>query len=249
MRWLPIWQRHMLVWRRLFIPSLVGNFGEPLLYLVALGYGLGNFIGEINGLSYVVFLASGIVCSSAMNTATFEGLYSAYTRMAIQKTWDGMLATPLSIDDIVLAEVIWAGSKGFVNAAAIMVVAAFLGAVAGWSALWVLPIVLLTGLCFGAMALCVTAVAKSYDFFQYYFTLVVAPMLMFSGVFFPLSEMPKIVSMVAQLLPLTHSLEIIRPLMVGLPVEALALHIIVLSLYTTAAVLLASKLIKRRLSA
>lgn len=249
MRWIPIWQRHMLVWRRLFIPSLIGNFGEPLLYLVALGYGLGSFIGEINGLSYVVFLASGIVCSSAMNTATFEGLYSAYTRMAIQKTWEGMLATPISVDDIVLAEIIWAGSKGFVNAVAIMIVAAFLGAVADWTALWVLPIVFLTGLCFGAMALAVTALAKSYDFFQYYFTLVIAPMLMLSGVFFPLTEMPEIVAAIAQLLPLTHSLEIIRPLMVGQPIESLPLHLTVLSLYTLSALLIASKLVKRRLLA
>jgi lipooligosaccharide transport system permease protein len=100
LRWTSVWARNFLVWRKLAVASLVGNFGDPFLYLLGIGYGLGGFVGAIDGMSYLMFFASGLVCSSAMNTATFEGLYSAFTRMNAQRTWDGMLAAPLTVDDI-----------------------------------------------------------------------------------------------------------------------------------------------------
>ena len=94
MRWVAVWRRNARVWRKLLGPALLGNIGEPLLYLLALGYGLGVFVGELEGMDYITFLASGFVCASAMNTASFEGLYSAYTRMAVQDTWTAMYFTP-----------------------------------------------------------------------------------------------------------------------------------------------------------
>jgi lipooligosaccharide transport system permease protein len=142
-------------------PAILGNFGEPLLYLLALGYGLGSLVGNIAEMSYSLFLATGLTCSSAMVTATFEGLYSAYTRMEVQKTWDAMLATPLTVQDIVLGELLWGGTKGLFSSAAILTVAAFLGTGIHWHALLALPILLLTGLCFAAMALLVTAFARN----------------------------------------------------------------------------------------
>ena len=154
---------------------------------------------------YITFLASGIVCSSAMNTATFEALYSAYTRMTTQQTWAGMLAAPLDVDDIVLGETIWAGTKSLFSAAAILVVAALLGIVRGPRALLVLPIAMLVGTCFAAMALVVTAISKNYEFFLYYVTLVVTPMMLFCGVFFPLQGLPAPLRSIAALLPLTHA--------------------------------------------
>jgi lipooligosaccharide transport system permease protein len=249
MRWLPVWQRNMLVWRKLSIASLLGNFGEPLLYLLALGYGLGSFIGTMQGMPYIAFLASGIVCGSAMNTATFEGLYSAYTRMTMQQTWAGMLATPLNIDDIVLGEMIWAGSKSILSVFPILVIAALMGLVDSWQALWVLPVVLLVGICFGAMALVITAFARSYDFFMYYFTLVVTPMFLFSGVFFPLEQMPRAVQWGAQLLPLTHAVAIVRPLMTVQTLHHVVPHLLVLLAYTTIAFYCATLLVRRRLMA
>ena len=246
-RAIAVWRRNILVWRKLSIPALLGNFGEPLLYLLALGYGLGSFVGNIQGVSYIAFLASGIVCSSAMNTATFEGLYSAYTRMTLQQTWAGMLVAPLNVDDVVLGEMIWAGTKSLISCAPILVIAALLGLVHGWSALWVLPVVLLTGICFGAMALVVTSLARSYDFFLYYFTLIVTPMFLFSGVFFPLDGMPRLVQQGAQLLPLTHAVQIVRPLMNGQPLNNLTLHLTVLVIYAGLAFYLATVLVRRRL--
>lgn len=246
-RAIAVWRRNILVWRKLSIPALLGNFGEPLLYLLALGYGLGSFVGNIQGVSYIAFLASGIVCSSAMNTATFEGLYSAYTRMTLQQTWAGMLVAPLKVDDVVLGEMIWAGTKSLISCAPILVIAALLGLVHDWSALWVLPVVLLAGVCFGAMALVVTSLARSYDFFLYYFTLIVTPMFLFSGVFFPLDGMPRLVQQAAQLLPLTHAVQIVRPLMNGQPLNNLTLHLAVLVIYAGLAFYLATVLVRRRL--
>lgn len=244
--WLPVWQRNFRVWHKLVIPSLIGNFVDPLIYLLALGFGLGHFVGQLDGMPYLVFLASGIICSSAMQAASFEALYSVYTRLSWQKTWDGMLATPLSIHDIVLGEALWAGTKGLINATAIFIVAAALGLIKVWSALWILPIVFLVGCCFSSMALIVTSFAKSYDFFTYYMTLFISPMMFLSGVFFPVDRMPMIIQQVAKLLPLYHTIQLVRPLMIGKPVSHLTLHLGVIILYTIGAYLIASHLLKKK---
>ncbi len=246
--WLPIWRRNLLVWVKLLGPAVLGNFGEPLLYLVALGYGLGSFVGRVQDMPYIVFLASGIVCSSAMMTASFEAMYSAYTRMAVQQTWNAMLATPLDIRDIVAGETVWAGTKSLISVSAILLVAAALGAVHDWQALWVLPIVLITGMCFASMALVVTAYARSYDFFLYYHTLLVTPMLLFGGVFFPLDAMPVPVRAAAGLLPLNHAVALVRPLMTGGPVADVGLHLGVLGAYGLIGFWLAIRLLARRLT-
>ncbi len=249
LRWIPVWRRNSLVWRKLLVPSLVGNFGDPLLYLLALGYGLGRFVGEMEGMPYVTFLASGIVCSSAMNTATFESLYSAYTRMTTQQTWAGMLATPLDVDDVVMGEMMWAGTKSVISAGAILVVAAILGIVHSALAAFVLPIALLVGVCFSAMALVVTVLSKSYDFFMYYVTLLVTPMMLFSGVFFPLDGLPPVLRAAGSALPLAHALAIIRPLVVGRAPDATLRHLTVLIAYSVVAFALATVLARRRLLA
>ncbi len=247
LRWMAVWRRNARVWRRLAGPAMLGNIGEPLLYLLALGYGLGSFVGDVEGMDYITFLASGFVCASVMNTASFEGIYSAYTRMAVQETWTAMLYTPLDVRDILLGEVFWAASKGLLSAIFILAVAAILDAVHTWQALWVLPVAVITGIAFAGMALVVTAISRSYDFFLYYFTLLLTPMLLFSGVFFPLNGMPVPVQQLAGLLPLTHAIELVRPLMVGLPVEDIALHLGVILLYCVIGLTVAAHLIQRRL--
>lgn len=247
LRWTSVWARNFLVWRKLAVASLVGNFGDPFLYLLGIGYGLGGFVGAIDGMPYLMFFASGLVCSSAMNTATFEGLYSAFTRMNAQRTWDGMLAAPLTVDDIVTGEAMWAATKSLISSAVILLVAALLGAVHDATALWVLGLIFLTGLVFGAMALLVSALSPSYDFFLYYFTLVVTPMFLFSGVFFPVASLPAVAQAVAWLLPLTHAIAIVRPLMTGTPLGPWGLHLLVLMLYAGAFGYLAIVAARRRM--
>lgn len=241
-------ERNFLVWRKLIGPAIVLNFGEPLIYLLGLGLGLGQLVGTVSGLPYLTFLASGVVASSAMTTVSFEGMYSVFTRMVPQKTYDAIMASPLDIDDIVLGEAIWAAIKGLISAIAIMVVAAFLGAVSGgWMALWALPIVFLMGLTFAGPAIVMSAVAGSYDFFNYYFVLVVTPMFMLSGVFFPLDHFPPALLLAVQFLPLIHAVDLIRPLIVGQPLTHVGLHLAVLSGYALLGYYLAVVFVRRRL--
>jgi len=249
LRWLPVWRRNLRVWQKLAVPSLLSHFGEPLLYLLGLGYGLGALVGEVGGLPYVVFIASGIVCSSAMVTASFEATYSAYTRMAAQRTWDAMLATPLRVRDVVLGELLWAATKGLMSATAILAVATALGAVSGPRALWVLPLAGLTALCYASLAMVVTGLARSYDFFLYWSTLFITPTLLLGGVFFPLERMPLLVQAAAHYLPLTHAVALSRPLMTGGPLDGLWLHLGVLAAASAAGAGVSGMLIARRLRA
>jgi len=247
LRFVPVWRRNLRVWRKLMGPSIVGNFGEPLLYLLALGYGFGRMVGEVGGLPYMMFLASGIVVSSAMTAASFEAMYSAFTRMHMQQTWVAQLHAPLEVEDVVLGEVLWAATKALINSAAILLVAAGLGLVGGWRALWVLPVMLLVGVCFASLAMIVTALARSYDVFTYYFTLVLTPMLLLSGVFFPLQTLPPAIVAIVQLLPLAHAVELIRPLVVGAEPGNVILHLAVIAVYASAGVVISSRLVARRL--
>jgi lipooligosaccharide transport system permease protein len=246
-RSLAIWKRNALVWRKLIGPSLMINFGEPLLYLLGLGYGLGLFIGKMAGMDYLTFLASGIVASSAMTTATFEGLYSVYTRMVPQHTYDAMLATPIEVDDILAGEMLWCATKSLINGIAILAVAAVLGAVSGPSALLALPIVFLVGLCFAGPAMVISAISPGYDFFNYYFTLVITPMFILCGVFYPVDALPEPLQAFVQLLPLTHAVALVRPLVAGQPLSNVPLHLVVLLAYAAIGYYIAVVLTRRRL--
>ena len=94
LRFVPVWRRNLLVWRKLAIASVLGNIAEPLLYMLALGYGIGALIGEVGGMPYIAFIGTGMVCQSAMFTASFEGMYSAFSRMHMQRTWDAIINAP-----------------------------------------------------------------------------------------------------------------------------------------------------------
>ena len=165
---MAVWQRNILVWRKLIGPAMLMNFGEPALYLLALGYGLGFFIGEMANMPYLTFLASGIIASSAMTTASFEGMYSVYTRMVTQKTYEAIMATPLEIDDILAGEMLWCATKSVISSVSILIVATLLGVVHSLNALWIIPVAFLTGLCFAGPAIMMSAFASNYDFFNYY---------------------------------------------------------------------------------
>ncbi len=244
---LAVWRRNVRVWRKLIIPSLLINFGEPFLYLLGLGLGLGRFIGDMSGLPYLTFLASGVIASSAMNTASFEGMYSVYTRMVPQRTYDSMLATPLDVDDIIAGEMLWCATKSTISGGAILVVATLLGAVQGWSAVLAVPFVFLIGLCFAGPAIVMTAFSRSYDFFNYYFTLVITPMFVLCGVFYPIESLPDFAQPLVQGLPLTHAVAVVRPLVAAQPVSGLALHVVVLIAYALVSYYVAVVLVRKRL--
>lgn len=242
-----VWRRNLLVWRKLVVPSLLLNFGEPFLYLLGLGFGLGHFIGELGGLPYVAFLATGIIASSSMNTATFEGLFSVYTRMVPQQTYEGMLATPLEVDDIVGGEMLWCATKGVISSSAILLVAFLLGAITHWQALLCIPLFFLTGLCFAGPAIMVSSFSRSYDFFNYYITLVMTPMFIFCGVFYPIASLPAVVQPIVQVLPLSHAIALIRPLASGQELVNVLGHLAVLAGFAFVGFWGAAILVRRRL--
>lgn len=244
---LSVWLRNARVWRKLLLPAVVMNFGEPILYLLGFGLGLGMFVGEVRDMPYLVFLASGIVASSAMTTASFEAMYSVFTRMVPQHTYDSLMATPLSIDDIVSGEILWCASKGVISSMAILAVGWLLDVTAGWQALLALPVVFLAGLSFAGPALMMSALATSYDFFNYYFVLIITPMLLLSGVFFPIEHFPAALQAAVQWLPLPHVVALARPLVAGQPVHDTALHLAVLTAYALLSYYFAVVMVRRRL--
>ncbi|WP_288252723.1 ABC transporter permease [uncultured Hydrogenophaga sp.] len=254
-RWWPVFLRNLLVWRKLALPSVVANIAEPLIWLVAFGYGLGALVGTVNmgtagggsvAVPYILFLASGSICMSAMNAATFEALYSAFSRMHVQKTWDGIMNAPVRLDDVVLAEMLWAGFKALFTVTVILLVMLGLGITHSPKLLVAWPVLGLVGITFSCIALVFNALAKGYDFFSYYFTLVITPMMFLSGVFFPREQLPAPVLLFSDLLPLTHAVQLVRPLFLDQwPTDA-ALHLAVLVVYAVGAFWLALALTRKR---
>jgi lipooligosaccharide transport system permease protein len=247
LRFLSVWRRNLLVWRKLAIASVLGNIAEPMLYMLALGYGIGALVGEVGGMPYIAFIGTGMVCQSAMFTASFEGMYSAFSRMHVQRTWEAIINAPVALDDVVLAEWIWCATKALMSTIAILIVLFALGFGHTWLVLWILPLGLLVGLVFGGFGLVMNALAPGYDFFTYFFTLFMTPQLLMSGVYFPVDQMPGWLQSIAGLLPLKHAIDIARPLMLGQVPEGVAFDVAVLVAYALVAYYAALALTRRRL--
>ncbi len=212
---LKVWRRDAVVWARYWWTSLVGAIGEPVLYFLAMGYGLGSFVRDIEGMSYIQFLAPGLVASSIMHSASFETTYSSYTRMEVQKTYHAIAVTPVSLAEVVLGEILWGATKAMIAGGVMFLAVVILGLIQGPMALWVLPIMVVHALLFSALGMLMTSFAKDYDFFTYYFTLLLEPMFLFSGTFFPLDSLPVFVQKIAWLLPLAGPVALIRRLFTG----------------------------------
>jgi lipooligosaccharide transport system permease protein len=247
LRFVPVWRRNLKVWRKLALASILGNIADPLLYMLALGYGIGAFIGDVAGMPYIAFIGTGMVCQSAMFTASFEGMYSAFSRMHVQRTWDAIINAPIGLDDVMFAEWVWCGTKALMSTVAILAVLMALGFGHTWLVLFVLPIGFLVGLTMGAFGLIMNALAPGYDFFTYFFTLVLTPMLLLSGVYFPVEQLPAWLQGVAGALPLKHAIDIARPLMLGRVPDGILLHVAVVAAYGIAAYYVALALTRRRL--
>ncbi|MGN7614161.1 ABC transporter permease [Magnetococcales bacterium HHB-1] len=244
---IQVWRRHLLVWRKTVGASLAGSLGEPLLYLLGMGYGLGHLIGTVEGIPYLVYVGAGILAANSMNVSTFESLYGAFTRMTRQNTFHAMLFTPLTVADVVAGEVVWAATKALFSATAIFLVGSLFNAFPGDTALLALPIVFISGLVFSSFAMVMTALSPNYEYFLYYTTLATTPMFLFCGIFYPIATLPATIRLITDLLPLTHVISLIRPLTVGLPPEQPLYHLTVLILYGTLAFSIAVMLIRRRI--
>lgn len=247
LRFVAVWRRNFLVWRKLAIPSILGNLADPLIMLFGLGYGLGAVLGNMGGTSYFAYLAAGFVASSTMYAATFESLFSAFSRMHVQKTWDAILNAPMTLEDVVAGEWAWAATKSLAAGVCMLAVIAAFGYAASPLALAAIPVVALVGLAFAGVGLSINALATGYDFFSYYMTLVLTPMMMLSGVFFPVEQLPAAVQAAAQALPLYHGVALARPLLLGEVPQAILLHVAVLLAYAIGGFYVAVLLTRRRL--
>jgi lipooligosaccharide transport system permease protein len=245
--WMAVWRRNYLVWKKLAAESVLGNIIEPLFYLVGFGMGFGAMLPEVEGVKYIAYLAGGTICYSTMMAASFEALYSGFARMHVQRTWEGILNAPVSLQDVVFAEWIWAASKSFFSGMAVLLVAVALGLAQSWTMVFIVPLAFLIGLCFAGLGLIMTALAKSYDFFMYWFTLALTPMMLLSGVFYPIANMPGWLQAVSNALPLTHAVEVGRPLLLGRWPEGWVFHSAVLAAYVIAGFLIALRMFRKRL--
>jgi lipooligosaccharide transport system permease protein len=246
-RALRVWRRDFESWKRYAPAFFVVALGEPLFYLMSIGYGLGHFVSDIGGVPFAVFLAPGIIASAAMNSASFETTFGAFTRMTEQNTYTAILATPCSVADIVGGDILWGATKSTVSATFVLAVTGALGLLPSPLALALVPFAFLIGVMFGSLGMVVTGRAPSYDFFSYYFTLGISVMFLFSGVFFPLDILPAWARVVAWVLPLTHAVHVCRALAAGEPSLVLLVNVGWMLLVTAAAFAVAERLVRRRL--
>ncbi|XKM37738.1 ABC transporter permease (plasmid) [Rhizobium ruizarguesonis] len=247
LNWLAVWRRNYLAWKKAALASILGNLADPIIYLFGLGAGLGVMVGHVDGVSYTAFLAAGMVATSAMTAATFETIYAAFGRMQGQRTWEAMLYTQLRLGDIVVGEMAWAATKASLAGTGIGIVAAMLGYTHWLALLYALPVIALTGFAFASLGMVVTALAPSYDYFIFYQTLVITPMLFLSGAVFPIDQLPVAFQQLAAFLPLAHAVDVIRPTMLGQPIANVCLHIGVLCIYIVLPFFMSTTLLRRRL--
>ena len=212
MRLYSVWYRHVRVYTKEFISNAFPPFIEPLVFIGGIGLGLGKYIVDLNGIPFLQFLATGLLVTSAMFPSTFECTYGTYIRLEFDKVYDGMLAAPINVYNLIIGEILWAGTKGLFFSCAVLIMMVLFG-ILPLGQCFLAPLAgLLTGLMFATLSLLVTALIKNINYFNFYFTGLISPMFFFSGVVFPLSNLPAYLRPLAELLPLTHSVRLVRAL-------------------------------------
>jgi lipooligosaccharide transport system permease protein len=246
---MAVWWRNFAMYRRTWKLNILPNFFEPLLYLLSIGIGVGAYVSEMGGTSYVQFLAPGLVAVAAMNGASFEVTYNAFVRLNFEKTYESMLTTPIQPEDVLLGEILWAVTRAGIYGGCFFVVLAAAGLAPLPAALWALPVIPLTGLLFAALGIAFSLRIPSIDLFSFYFTLFLTPLFLFSDVFFPLKERlagPWLA--LAEALPLLHPVRLMRAAFAG-EAGAILLWDVAYALVLAAGLLvLAARQVRRRLA-
>ncbi|MCX7857326.1 MAG: ABC transporter permease [Deltaproteobacteria bacterium] len=210
-----VFQRNFTVYKKLYRSSIVLNFVEPVLYLFAFGIGLGSYVKEINGMSYIQFIAPGIIASSSMFASTYECTYGTFVRMNFQKTFDAILSTPVSVYELILGELIWGAFKSVFYGSIIIITLLTVGIVDSALIVFLLPILFVSGFIFAEISMICAALVPGIDSFNYFYTLFMTPMFLFSGIFFPVDVLPHYLRNVASFTPLYHLTNLCRSYAVG----------------------------------
>ena len=247
-----VFRRNLTVFRRNWIASSSASILEPVIWLLGMGLWMGKLMNILpEGVEYFVWLSPGYMATTAMWGAAYECTYGSYTRMATQRLYDSFLATPCSVDDVVVGEILWGAFRGLTASFSVLVVgAAFggFGSVAG--AVAALPICFAVGALFAALTLCFVAVADGYEFFNYWLIVVLTPMSFLANAYFPLSTLPESawpVVRLSQLLPLSHGVDAVRSLTLGSFGGPQLLQALLVFALVLPASLLAIRLLRRRL--
>lgn len=246
---LQVWMRNARVFSRIWRGALLPLFFDPLFYLLALGFGLGTYVAQINGVPYKDFIAPGLTASAVMWAASFETTWNLFFKMEEARTYDAILATPVEIQDIVLGELLWAATRAVVYGTVFLAVIAVLGFVASPWAVALPPFLLLGGACFAVLGLTFTALIPKMDYYTFYFTLFVTPMFLFGGIFYPYDQLPDWAQVAAWFTPLYHLVNIARDLATGPEAVSVLGDALWLAVLTGALFLVPVRGLRRRLIA
>lgn len=210
MIWTRIWYRNLIHFKKTWMVSFFWIILEPIFYLSAIGYGLGSFVDNINGLSYIEFFFGALICNSAVLVAFFESTYGCYTKLQYQNLYASIIMTPIGPVDIGNGEIVWGATKGTLSALGILLVGWAFGLTNFFTILPILTVVFIGSLIFSAFGLLVTTQIKNYDQIIYFTSGIIIPMTLFCGTYFPLDSMPVGLRYIMYLLPLTHMVELTR---------------------------------------
>lgn len=206
-----VWFRHMRVYTKHIFSNGFPPFLEPLIFLAGVGLGLGRYITDtMEGMRYLEFLGTGLLVTTAMWTASFECTFGTFIRLEFQKVYDGMLAVPITANNLIVGEILWAGTKGFFFSLCVLIILTIFQIVTLPYSFLTPFVGFLTGLMFATAALFITSFVKTINHFNFYMTGFLSPMFFFSGVVFPVSNLPKLLQPFAEIVPLTHSVRLVR---------------------------------------
>ena len=228
---MALWSRNFLQFRKTWLISLFWIVLEPLFMLGALGYGLGSYVSQVQGMSYLEFFFPALLCSSAVMVAYFEGTYANFTKLSHSKLYHAMLLAPMNTAQLLAGEVLWAATKGLFSAIGVLTVASLMGAVGSFQILAALPVIFLASAVFAIFGMLVTSLVRNYDQIIYATSGLIMPMSLFSGTYFPLQGLPKALQAVAMISPLTHAVMATRELQQGKFTSGTAINIAILFLF------------------
>jgi lipooligosaccharide transport system permease protein len=219
LRFRHVWFRNLITYRRIWKVNFMVPLLEPAFYILAFGLGFSGLIGRVGyagmQLEYTVFMAPALVATACMWNSFFETTYASFVRMYYQKTFDGILATPMSVEEVIVAEVVWAASKAMAAVAVMLAVLIPMGYANFPGALLCIPLAFLGGLAFGAIGMFFTGMIPTIDMFNLPIFLFITPMFLFSGTFFPVSGIPDWAGIFSLVFPLYHLVELTRYLCIG----------------------------------